>query len=343
MEQFQRGQPKESLKGMKTRELGSQGLVVSEIGLGCASMSDGLYGPADDAENRRVLRRAFELGITLFDTADLYGFGHNERLLGEVLGDVRDQVIFATKFGVTFSPEGVPSICGRPEYVRKSCEASLQRLGVEMIDLFYLHRLDKQVPIEETVGAMASLVREGKVRTIGLSEVSPQTIRRAHAVHPITAVQVEYSLWCRDPEADVIPVCRELEIGIVAYCPLGRGFLTGQIRSPENLDRSDYRHSDPRFKENNLKRNLELLSRVEGIAKKKRCKPGQLVLAWLLAQGGDIVPIPGTKKIGHLEENVAAIELSLSKDELSELDLIAPRGAAVGDRYDEMAMHFIDK
>lgn len=328
---------------MKTRKLGSQGLVVSEIGLGCASMSDETYGTADDAENRRVLRRAFELGITLFDTAGLYGFGHNERLLGEVLHDVRDQVIIATKFGVTFSPEGVPSVCGRPEYVRESCEASLQRIGVETIDLYYLHRLDKQVPVEETVGAMATLVKEGKVRTIGLSEVSAQTIRRAHAVHPITALQTEYSLWSRDPETDVLPVCRELGIGFVAYCPLGRGFLTGQIRSAENLEKTDYRRINPRFQENNLKRNLELTSHVERIAQEKGCTPGQLVLAWLLAQGEDIVPIPGTKRLRHLEENVAAAGVSLSDHDLLELNAIAPLGVAAGERYDEMAMRFIDR
>ena len=328
---------------MKKRMLGQQGLEVSAIGLGCASMSEGLYGTPDDVQSHDTLRRAVDLGVTLFDTAEVYGFGHNEQLVGEALRDVRDRVVIASKFGVTMSPQGVPGVCGRPDFVHESCESSLKRLGTDRIDLYYLHRLDPEVPIEETVGAMADLVKEGKVRALGLSEVSPRTVRRAHAVYPISAVQTEYSLWSREPEEDVLTVCRKLGIGFVAYSPLGRGFLTGAIRSKDNLDKSDYRQINPRFSDENIKRNLALLREFEEIAREKRCTPGQLALAWVLAQRDDIVPIPGTKRISYLEENAAAEAVSLSPGELSRISAMFPLGAAAGDRYGEMEMAFVDQ
>jgi len=317
--------------------------MVSEIGLGCASMSAGLYGRPDDAESRRTLRRALELGITLFDTAEVYGFGHNERLLGTVLGEVRSQVVIATKCGVRLSSAGVPEACGRPDYVRESCEESLQRLRVETIDLFYLHRIDRHVPIEETVGAMADLVAAGKVRFLGLSEVSAATIRRAHAVHPLSAIQTEYSLWSREPEKDVLPVCRELGIGFVAYSPLGRGFLTGTVRSTEKLEHGDYRTINPRFTRENITRNLKIVQQLEKRAHEKGCTIGQLSLAWLLAQGDDIVPIPGTKRIFYLEENAAAVEIHVTCEEAAVLGALVPPGSAAGERYGEMEMMFVDR
>ncbi|MFH1743851.1 MAG: aldo/keto reductase [bacterium] len=327
---------------MKTRYLGSQKLAVSEIGLGCMGMSE-YYGPTNEEESRATIRRALDLGVTFFDTADVYGIGHNERLVGRALRDVRERVVIATKFGAVRSPDGeFKGICGRPEYVREACEASLKRLGIETIDLYYQHRVDKQTPIEETVGAMAELVRQGKVKTLGLSEVSSKNLRRAHTVHPIAAVQTEYSLWSRDPEDGILPTCRELGVGFVPYSPLGRGFLSGKIRSAEKLAEDDFRRFTPRFQGDNFQHNLNLLNKVEELAGEKGCAPGQIALAWLLAQGKDIVSIPGTRRIKYLEENVAAAEVELTAKDLARIEDVFPKGSAAGERYPEPMMDAID-
>jgi aryl-alcohol dehydrogenase-like predicted oxidoreductase len=322
---------------MDDRGLGGQGLVVAELGLGCMGMSE-FYGATDEPEAVATIHRALELGITLLDTADVYGPFTNEQLVGRAIAGRRDEVILATKFGIVRDPEdpAARSVNGRPEYVLKSCDASLRRLAVDHIDLYYQHRVDPNVPIEETVGAMASLVDAGKVRFLGLSEAAPETIRRAHAVHPITALQSEYSLWTRDPEEEVLPTLRELGIGLVAYSPLGRGFLTGAIKTPEDLADDDFRATSPRFLGDNFARNLELVDQVTEIAADKDCTPAQLALAWVLAQGDDAVPIPGTKRRTYLEQNVQAVELSLSAEDLARLDEAAPLGAAAGDRYADM-------
>ncbi len=322
---------------MKTRTLGSQGLQVSEQGLGCMGMSE-FYGRSDEDEAIATIHRALELGVSFLDTADMYGPFANERLVGRAISDRREQVVLATKFGNERREDGSwVGINGSPEYVRSACEASLQRLGVDHIDLYYQHRVDKTVPIEETVGAMAELVAQGKVRHLGLSEASPRTIRRAHAVHPITALQTEYSLWSRDPEAAILPTVRELGIGFVAYSPLGRGFLSGKYKQPEDLPEDDFRRHHPRFQGENFQRNLELVRRIEQIATEKQVTAGQLALAWVLAQGQDIVPIPGTKRRSYLEENVGAGEIELTPDELARIDEAAPVGATAGDRYASMA------
>jgi aryl-alcohol dehydrogenase-like predicted oxidoreductase len=323
---------------MDQRALGSQGLTVSAQGLGCMGMSE-FYGSTDEGEAVATIRHALELGVTLLDTADVYGPYTNEQLVGAAIADRRDEVVLATKFGLVRDPDDPASrgINGRPDYVARACDASLRRLSLDHIDLYYQHRVDPDVPIEETVGAMAELVDAGKVRFLGLSEASPETIRRAHDVHPITALQSEYSLWSRDPEDEVLPTLRELGIGLVAYSPLGRGFLTGQITSPDDLDDHDFRRSSPRFQGQNFARNLELLERVREIAREKDCTPGQLALAWVMAQGDDVVPIPGTKRRSYLEQNVEASELELTADELAAIDEAAPPGAAAGARYADMS------
>ncbi|HEY1015415.1 MAG TPA: aldo/keto reductase [Herpetosiphonaceae bacterium] len=325
---------------MKQRKLGTQGLAVAEMGLGCMGMSE-FYGQRDEAESIATIHAALDGGVTLLDTADMYGPHTNEILVGKAIRDRREQVVLATKFGIQRLPDGQRAINGSPEYVRAACDASLQRLGVDHIDLYYQHRVDQNVPIEETVGAMAELVQAGKVRYLGLSEAGPVTLRRAHAVHPISAVQTEYSLWSRDPEGGVLAAIRELGIGFVAYSPLGRGFLTGQISSFEDLDADDYRRYSPRFQGENFAKNLELVAKVRELAEAKGVTPGQLALAWVLAQGEDIVPIPGTKRRTYLAENLAAAEVSLAADELAALDAILPPGAAAGTRYPEAMMSVI--
>jgi aryl-alcohol dehydrogenase-like predicted oxidoreductase len=322
---------------MDKRTLGRNGLEVSALGLGCMGMSE-FYGTADEDEAIATIHRALELGITFLDTADMYGPFTNERLVGRAIADRRDQAVVATKFGNERTEDGgFVGINGKPEYVHKACDASLQRLGVDHIDLYYQHRVDKTVPIEETVGAMKELVEQGKVRHLGLSEASPETIRRAHAVHPITALQTEYSLWTRDPEDAVLPTVRELGIGFVAYSPLGRGFLSGAITKPEDLAEGDFRRHNPRFQGENFDRNLQLVDRVREIAAEKDAEPSQLALAWLLHRGDDIVPIPGTKRVKYLEENAAAADIELSDDDLARIDEAAPAGATAGERYPDMS------
>jgi aryl-alcohol dehydrogenase-like predicted oxidoreductase len=327
---------------MERRALGQDRLEVAALGLGCMGMSE-FYAGRDDAESIATIHRALDLGIDFLDTADMYGPFTNERLVGRAIKGRREQVVLATKFGNQRGEDGsFLGVNGRPEYVRKSCDGSLQRLGVEQIDLYYQHRVDRTVPIEETVGAMADLVRAGKVRHLGLSEASAPTIRRAQAEYPITALQTEYSLWTRDPEDEILPLCRELGIGFVAYSPLGRGFLTGRFRSFEDLPPDDYRRNSPRFQGENFQRNLDLVQRVEEIARRKSCTPAQLALAWLLAQGDDIVPIPGTKQRRYLEENVGALEVELTPADLGEIEDVAPKGAAAGERYHEAGMRTIN-
>jgi aryl-alcohol dehydrogenase-like predicted oxidoreductase len=322
---------------MERRKLGTHGLEVSAEGLGCMGMSE-FYGRTDEGEAIATIHRAIELGADFLDTADMYGPFTNERLVGRAIADRRDRVVLATKFGNERREDGSwVGINGKPEYVRRACESSLQRLGVEQIDLYYQHRVDKTVPIEETVGAMAALVEAGKVRYLGLSEASPETIRRANEVHPISALQTEYSLWSRDVEAEVLPTVRELGIGFVAYSPLGRGFLSGRFRSPDDLPADDFRRNHPRFQGENFRRNLGLVERVREIAQEKGVTPSQLALAWVLAQGKDVVPIPGTKRREYLDENVAATEIELTPDDLARLDEAAPRGATSGDRYADMS------
>ena len=319
---------------MEYRNLGSGGLETSALGLGCMGMSE-FYGPADEQESLATIRRALDLGMSFLDTADMYGMGRNEELVGRAIRGRRNEVVLATKFGNVRDPADPArrSINGRPEYVSTACDASLRRLGVDEIDLYYQHRVDPSVPIEETVGAMAKLVEAGKVRFLGLSEAGAETIRRAHAVHSISALQSEYSLWTRDPEDGTLDVCRELGIGFVAYSPLGRGFLTGQIRRFEDFAPDDFRRMNPRFQGDNFRRNLDLVDRIADIAREKQCTPAQLALAWLLARGSDIVPIPGTRHPQRLEENVEALQIELSPEELRRIDEVAPRGAAAGDRY----------
>jgi aryl-alcohol dehydrogenase-like predicted oxidoreductase len=329
---------------MDRRNLGSEGLVVSALGLGCMGMSE-FYGTGDEDESIATIDRAIELGVTFLDTADMYGPFTNERLVGKAIAGRRDQVVLATKFGNERREDGSwVGVNGRPEYVRRACDASLERLGVETIDLYYQHRVDPEVPIEDTVGAMSELVEEGKVRYLGLSEAAPETVRRAHAVHPISALQSEYSLFSRDVEDEVLPTLRELGIGFVAYSPLGRGFLTGAWRSMDDLPEDDTRSGRfPRFSEENFRQNLELAERVREIAAEKDATPGQLALAWLLYQGKDIVPIPGTKRRQYLEENAAAADLELTDEDLRRIEEAIPRGSAAGERYAEQQMRAVNR
>ncbi len=319
---------------MVTRKLGANGPEVSAIGLGCMGMSE-FYGPRDEQASIETIHRAIELGITFLDTADIYGPHTNEELVGRAIADRRDQVFLATKFGIVRDPDNPQArgVCGRPDYVRQCCDASLRRLNVDHIDLYYQHRVDPDTPIEETVGALAALVQQGKVRYVGLSEAGPDTLRRACTVHPVAALQTEYSLWSRDPEGEILAACRALGIGFVAYSPLGRGFLTGQITKPEDLAPDDWRRHNPRFKGDNFQKNLDVVRKIEEIASEKGCSAAQLALAWVLSRGEDVVPIPGTKRRAYLEQNAAAVDIRLSPGELQRIEAVAPQGIAAGTRY----------